>query len=232
MGASVNVGKLFGVRIQIHWTFLLIIAWAVYQGWVQGGDAVTVLLTVALVLAIFICVVLHELGHSLAARNFGIATRKITLLPIGGVASLERMPEDPKQELLVAAAGPAVNLVIAGFLFLFVHSRFRELGDAEAARQFFEKVSAANFLTYLFMTNVMLVAFNAIPAFPMDGGRVLRALLSFKMDRVRATQIAVKVGQLFAIFFFSWVSFTIHCSYSSGCSSISEPPANSLWSST
>ncbi len=202
MRGSLYLGKLFGIRLQIHWTFILIIAWAVYQGWRQGGDAVTILLTVALVLAIFMCVVLHELGHSLTARRYGIQTRKITLLPIGGVASLERMPEDPRQELLVAVAGPAVNVVIAGLLFFFVRGQLGQLDDPEQAQQFFAKVSSQNFLTYLFTTNVLLVVFNAIPAFPMDGGRVLRALLSFRMDRVRATQIAVNLGQLIAIFFF------------------------------
>lgn len=202
MRGSLYLGRLFGIRLQIHWTFILIIAWAVYQGWRQGGDVVTVLLTVALVLSIFVCVVLHELGHSLTARRYGIQTRKITLLPIGGVASLERMPEDPRQELLVAVAGPAVNVVIAALLFFFVRAELDQLNDPEQVQQFFEKVTTRNFLTYLFTTNILLVVFNAIPAFPMDGGRVLRALLSFRMDRVRATQVAVSLGQLIAIFFF------------------------------
>jgi Zn-dependent protease/predicted transcriptional regulator len=202
MKGSLSLGKIFGIRVQIHWTFLLIIAWAVYVGWRQGGNTASVLWTIALVLAIFACVVLHELGHSLTARQYGIVTRKITLLPIGGVASLERMPEEPKQELLVAVMGPAVNVVIAGILYFFIRSQLNIFQQPEEAQKFFQTVTPENFLMYLFTTNIILVVFNAIPAFPMDGGRVLRALLSFRMDRVRATQIASNLGQVIAIFFF------------------------------
>jgi Zn-dependent protease len=162
----------------------------------------SVLWTVAYVLAIFVCVVLHELGHSLTARRYGIHTRKITLLPIGGIASLERMPEEPKHELLVAVAGPAVNLVIAAILFFFVRDQFYIFNDPAEAEAFLATISAGNFLFYLFLTNLLLVAFNAIPAFPMDGGRVLRALLAFRLDRVRATQIAAGLGQFIAVLFF------------------------------
>lgn len=202
MRGSLSLGRIFGIRLQVHWTFVLIIAWAIYIGWSQGGTTEAVLWTVALVLAIFVCVVLHELGHSLTARQYGITTRKITLLPIGGVASLARMPEDPKQELLVAVMGPAVNVVIAGILYFFVRSQLDVLQNPEEAQQFLKTVTAENFLIYLFSTNIVLVVFNAIPAFPMDGGRVLRALLSFRMDRVRATQIASNLGQVIAVFFF------------------------------
>lgn len=203
MKGSLSLGKFFGIRVQIHWTFLLIIAWAVYIGWSQGENVESVLWTIALVLAIFACVVLHEFGHALTARRYGINTRKITLLPIGGVASLERMPEEPKQELLVAVMGPVVNIVIAGILFFFVWSQLDVFQQSpEQAQEFFQVVNGENFLMYLFTTNIILVVFNAIPAFPMDGGRVLRALLSFQMDRVRATQIAANLGQVIAIFFF------------------------------
>lgn len=202
MKGSLSLGKLLGIRVQVHWTFLLIIAWAVYVGWSQGGGLQSVLWTTALILTIFVCVVLHEMGHSLTARRYGIATRKITLLPIGGVASLDRMPEDPKQELMVAVMGPAVNVMIAGVLFFFVRTKLSVFQQPEEAEAFFQQVNAENFLVYLYTTNILLVVFNAIPAFPMDGGRVLRALLSFRMDRVRATQIAADLGKFIAIFFF------------------------------
>lgn len=202
MNSSLNLGRYFGIKVQVHWTFLLIIAWAVYVGWSQGGTVASAFWMIAFVLAIFACVVLHEFGHSLTAKRYGIKTRKITLLPIGGVASLERMPEDPKQELLVAVMGPAVNVVIAALLFFFVRSQFDVLQDPEQAEAFFQTINQQNFLLYLFITNILLVFFNAIPAFPMDGGRVLRALLSFRMDRVRATQIAANLGQIIAVFFF------------------------------
>ncbi len=202
MKESLNLGRVFGIKLEIHWTFLLIIAWAVYVGWSRGGTSNSVLWTIALVLAIFACVVLHELGHSLTARQYGIKTRKITLLPIGGVASLERMPEDPKQELLVAVMGPAVNVVIAAILYFFVQSQLAVFQNPEEAQEYFQFVNGQNFLFYLFTTNILLVVFNAIPAFPMDGGRVLRALLSFRMDRVQATQIAASLGQIIAVFFF------------------------------
>lgn len=202
MRGSLSLGKVFGIRVQVHWTFLLIIIWAIYVGWSRGNSLNSILWTVAFVLSIFACVVLHELGHSLTAKRFNINTRKITLLPIGGVASLERMPEDPKQELWVAVMGPMVNVVIAFILYFFVQSQLTIFDRPEEAEVFFQTITSENFLLYLFMTNILLVAFNAIPAFPMDGGRVLRALLSLKMDRVRATQIASNLGQLIAIFFF------------------------------
>ncbi len=198
MKGSLSLGKISGIRVQIHWTFLLIIIWVAFLEMQKGSDLSTTLLTIAFVLVIFACVVLHEFGHALAARRYGIATRKITLLPIGGIASLERMPEDPKQELVVALAGPAVNVVIALILLVFLYP-FPDYSDQMEQLQ---SISAGNFLFYLFVTNVMLVLFNAIPAFPMDGGRVLRALLAFRMDRVRATQIAANLGQVIAIMFF------------------------------
>ncbi|MFT2010759.1 site-2 protease family protein [Pontibacter sp. 13R65] len=193
---SLNLGRIAGIKILVHWTFLILIGWIVFSEMKRGSDAATTLLSVAFVLTIFVCVVLHELGHSLTAQKFGIDTKMITLLPIGGVASLERMPKKPKQELLIAIAGPAVNVVIALVLYL-VLPPMREVPPQE----FLTPISPANFLYLLFFVNLMLVFFNAIPAFPMDGGRVLRALLAFKLGRVRATQIAANLGQLLAMFF-------------------------------
>ena len=202
MKGSLSLGRIAGIRVQIHWTFLLIIGWVTFVEMQKGSDLSTILITIVFVLVIFACVVLHELGHALAARRYGIATRKITLLPIGGVASLEKMPEDPKQELVVALAGPAVNVVIALILMIFLYP----FPDYSSEMEQLQTINKGNFLFYLFATNVMLVLFNAIPAFPMDGGRVLRALLAFRMDRVRATQIAASLGQVIA-FVFAMIGF-------------------------
>jgi Zn-dependent protease len=161
------------------------------------------LLNVGLVLAIFGCVVLHELGHALAARRYGIQTKKITLLPIGGLASLERIPDEPKQELWVALAGPAVNVAIA-LVLLAITPAFALLpDDASLTVSTFEGLLAT-----LLQANVMLVLFNLVPAFPMDGGRVLRALLALRMGRVRATQIASSLGQFLAVGFVLWGLFS------------------------
>ncbi|WP_266203484.1 site-2 protease family protein [Pontibacter kalidii] len=193
---SLNLGRIAGIKILVHWTFALLLGWVAFTEAQRGSDTATIFLAVGFVLAVFFCVVLHELGHALTARHYGISTKMITLLPIGGVASLEKMPEKPKQELLVALAGPAVNVVIALMLWLVLPS-FSATPDEE----FFLRITPANFLYLLLFVNVVLVVFNAIPAFPMDGGRVLRALLAFKLGRVRATQIAANLGQLLAIFF-------------------------------
>jgi Zn-dependent protease/CBS domain-containing protein len=193
---SLNLGRIAGIKILVHWTFIILIGWIVFSEMQRGSDLTATLLSIVFVLTIFACVVLHELGHALTAKRFGVKTKMITLLPIGGVASLERIPENPKQELLVAVAGPAVNVVIALVLWL-VLPPLRDLPGEE----FFSRITPANFFYLLLFVNLLLVVFNAIPAFPMDGGRVLRALLAFKLGRVRATQIAANLGQLLAIFF-------------------------------
>lgn len=196
MGSSFTVGRIAGIKIQIHWTFLLLLGWIVFSELGKGSNTVTIASTVGFVLTIFLCVLLHELGHSLTAKRYGINTEKITLLPIGGVASLERIPEEPKKELWVALAGPAVNVVIALLLFPFIpFERFAV--DAPVS----SVATVEGFLYALFRINVALVVFNAIPAFPMDGGRILRALLALRMDRIRATRIASTLGQLIAIGF-------------------------------
>lgn len=188
-------GKIAGIGIHVHWTFILLIVWILISHFVQGDSLAMAFEGVAFILAIFGCVVLHELGHALMARRFGIQTRDITLLPIGGVARLERMPENPTEELLVAVAGPAVNVVIAGALFVAV-TFLEGLGGLSDVG-----LVGGGFLVKLMYVNLALVVFNLLPAFPMDGGRVLRALLAQRMDYVRATQIAANVGQFMAIAF-------------------------------
>lgn len=192
---SWKIGTLAGIETRIHVTFLLLLAWVGAAHWIAGRSMDAALNGMAFILALFGCVLLHELGHSLAARRYGIPTRDITLLPIGGVARLERMPEKPAQELWVALAGPAVNVAISAALFIWLsitHS-WAPLGQMH--------VASGPFVERLLVANVWLVLFNLIPAFPMDGGRVLRALLASRMEYVRATQIAAGIGQGLAFVF-------------------------------
>ena len=190
---SWKIGKVAGISVYMHTTFLLLLGWVAFTSWRQGATLVAVLASVGYILALFGCVVLHEFGHALTAKRFGIRTRDITLLPIGGVARLERIPDNPVHELWVALAGPAVNLVIAaGLLFWLALS-----GSLGALNQL--SVVGGPFLPRLLVVNLTLVGFNMIPAFPMDGGRVLRALLAMRMEYTRATQVAASIGQGLAL---------------------------------
>jgi len=201
MKANLNLGSVFGIKIKVHWTFFFLIIWVVFDELKRGGNTKSILYNIAFVLAVFLCVVMHEFGHALTAKHFGITTKKITLLPIGGMASLERIPESPKEELLVVLAGPLVNIVIA--LLLFIIIPVQELFRLNFTETFetLMSFSLQNFLFFLFIVNVGLVVFNIIPAFPMDGGRILRALLAIKLDRVKATQVAASIGQFIAVMF-------------------------------
>ena len=192
---SLKLGSFANIGVYLHWTFALLIGWVFMLHLGAGKSPAEALAGVAFILALFFCVVLHEFGHALTARRYGIATRDITLLPIGGVARLERIPEKPMQEFWVAVAGPAVNVVIAAILFflLVVLDRVHQLTGFDWAR--------GGFLERLMLLNLMLVVFNLLPAFPMDGGRVLRALLSLRLGRTRATAIAANLGQIMAIGF-------------------------------
>lgn len=197
---SWKILEVAGIGVYVHATFGLIIGWVALTFWLQEGSATAMLAGVAFILALFACVVLHEFGHALTAKRYGIRTRDITLLPIGGVARLERMPDDPRQELWVALAGPAVNVGIAVVLFLFLQAigEFQPLDELTVTR--------GSFVERLMLVNIFLVAFNMLPAFPMDGGRVLRALLATRMDYVRATQVAATLGQGMA-FLFGFIGF-------------------------
>ena len=202
MKGTMKLGSVAGIKIEVHWTFSLLLIWIVFLDIQRGGNLSSAILNIVFILLLFVCVILHELGHALMARKYEINTKGITLLPIGGVASLEKMPEKPGQELMVALAGPAVNVVIALLLLLIVPLRVYLGMDAESLEQLVSAPTIQTLLFYLLVANIMLVAFNLIPAFPMDGGRVFRALLSFSMDRTKATEIAASLGQVLAVIFF------------------------------
>ena len=186
MTNSFHLGKFAGIDVKVHWSFLLLPAWILFSTLLAGGSAGSASATILLILAVFGCVVLHEYGHALAARKFGIGTHDIVLYPIGGVASLQRIPKNPLQELLISVAGPAVNVVIAAMLFVSL-----------------AVVPLSGFLGWfilnLAVVNVGLVVFNMIPAFPMDGGRVLRSVLAMFTSHYRATQVATSVGKVSAV---------------------------------
>jgi len=192
---SFSIGRYFGIDLRLHATFLLLLAFLTGVQWLQTGSASAALGGLAFFSALFVCVVLHEYGHALAARRYGVGTRDITLLPIGGVARLERIPDTPRQELWIALAGPAVNVVIAALLALWLAGT-GELGTIAA----FDPVEGS-FAARLLAVNLFLVAFNLLPAFPMDGGRVLRAVLAMRLNHARATRIAANIGQGMAVVF-------------------------------
>jgi len=186
---SLHIARIVGIDVKVHFTFFLLLAFYGLLFFGMGGPAAAVV-GVAFICIIFFCVLLHEFGHALAARRYGIHTPDITLLPIGGLARLERMPDKPSEELVVAICGPLVNVVIAGLLFPFTGPDFSLRLDR----------MDSSLLDMVCAANVMLVLFNLIPAFPMDGGRVLRSLLAMRLDYVRATNIAANIGQTLAVF--------------------------------
>ena len=192
---SLKLGRILGIDVYIHFTFLLLLGFVGLGAWMQDRTVWSAISAVFFWSALFLCVLLHEYGHALAARKYGIGTRDITLLPIGGVARLERMPEKPRQELWVAVAGPLVNVIIAAGLA----SGLVLSGSWQPTSAF--NLLQGNFAERLLYVNLFLVAFNLLPAFPMDGGRVLRALLAMRMDYTRATTIAATIGQCMAILF-------------------------------
>lgn len=190
-----KLGEFRGIGVYVHATFLLLIGFVALSHWSASHDIGKTLEGIGFILALFACVVLHEFGHALTAARYGIKTRDITLLPIGGVARLERMPEEPLHELWVALAGPAVNVVIALILLIGL------MASASLAPLDQLTVTAGPFFERLLVVNVFLVVFNMLPAFPMDGGRVLRALLATRMEYTQATQIAASIGQAMALAF-------------------------------
>jgi Zn-dependent protease len=193
LGWSIPLFRVFGIPLRLHWSFLGLIGYFAWQGWLpdehgQGGGRRGVFWTVALLLAFFTCVVLHELGHCLTARRFGIGTRRILLLPIGGMADMEEIPRQPSREILMTLAGPAVNFVIAGALWLAT-LRIPEIVPL---------YSVPGLAYELLVWNLAMGLFNLVPVFPMDGGRIFRALLATKLPYVRATFIAATVAKVLA----------------------------------
>lgn len=211
MSGSMKVAKLFGIPVFVHWSFLLLFFWIAYLTIATGFGLKFFFWYSALFLGIFICVVFHEFGHALTARRYGVKTRDIILSPIGGIARLEKLPEKPFQEFLVALAGPLVNIGI--FLVLLSIQLVFDVGDLEVWREpdfpsMMNILLRGSFVSFMFTTllglNLGLAVFNMIPAFPMDGGRILRSLLAIPLKRVRATQIAVVIAQILAGFIFIW----------------------------
>ena len=214
MRGSIKIAKLFGVPVLLHWSFLLLIAVGGYYGKALNLEMYEIGWWALFGLSVFACIILHEYGHVLTAKRFGVETRDIVLFPIGGMARLNRLPDRPFQEFLVALAGPLVNVLIAIGLFPFfwfftrpslvVHA----VPDPENIDDNF-----FFFLPLLLFLNLLLALFNLIPAFPMDGGRILRAVLSIKMGRLNATKIAVAIGQVIAVGLIIYGMWSGHFSY-------------------
>lgn len=210
MNSSLLIARLFGIPVRVHWTFALLLGWLVFAnyqqiGVVNWGALSWTLLSVS---SLFACVLLHELGHALMARRYGVATRSIMLLPIGGLAMLDSLPEKPRHELLVALAGPVVNIVLSlvfiPVLLLSVpHDSLLHIVGfwlQPEGNFFLQLISPFDyFMVGLVTLNALVALFNLIPAFPMDGGRILRAALSMVLPRMRATWIAVRLGQFIAL---------------------------------
>jgi len=191
MSWSLNIGRIAGTVVRIHLTFLLFLAWIFFAEYAAEGAA-SALSSITFLLLLFLCVLLHEFGHIFTARYFGVSTPYVTLLPIGGVAQLERIPEEPRQEFLIAIAGPIVNVVIAFLLIVVGGASLQTSAAAGIENMHFSMVDR------LAAVNLFLALFNLIPAFPMDGGRVFRALLATKLGYVRATEVAAMIGQFVA----------------------------------
>ncbi|GAB4272925.1 MAG TPA: hypothetical protein DIU37_00505 [Opitutae bacterium] len=185
-----HLGRPFGIKLELHFTFILLVLFYGWMGWRVQGLPGAVINTTAIIL-IFGCVVLHELGHSLVARHYGIGIRRILLLPIGGMAEFERIPRTPKKELLITLAGPAVNFFIAAALILF--------GGIMPENFLQESLTFHQLLNFVLFVNLVMGFFNLIPVFPMDGGRILRAILAFFLPYIDATRIAVYIGKILAI---------------------------------
>lgn len=201
MGWSFRIARVRGIDIKIHATFFLILIFGAFQwaGSVPGNPVEGALFGMVLMILLFTCVTLHELGHSIAAQLFNIPVREIVLFPLGGVAFIARSPEKPLHELIIAAAGPAVNIIIAAVLFVVTGGIGINFVDVETLLNALREPSLTTMLIWLLFANISLVIFNMIPAFPLDGGRILRAILAMFLGNVQATRIAAAIGQISAV---------------------------------
>jgi Zn-dependent protease len=200
LGWSINLFRVFGIQLAVHASFMLLLAYWGYQGWLEGG-VVGMVWSVGLIVLFFVCVILHELGHSLTARRYGINVPRILLLPIGGMAEFDRIPRKPSQELLITAAGPAVNFLLVALLLPLVWGGF-------SSREEISEYSTVGLIFQLWRANLIMGIFNLVPVFPMDGGRIFRALLATKLPYLRATWWAVMVGRVLAVGFIGWALYT------------------------
>jgi Zn-dependent protease len=191
LGWSINLFRLFGIQLAVHASFGLLLAYYGWTGWQEGG-ATGMLWSVGLIVLFFVCVVLHELGHSLTARRYGVRVPRILLLPIGGMAEMEQIPRRPATELLITIAGPAVNFVLVLLLLPFLWNHL--LGRVPI-----HAFTVPDALVNLWWGNLFMGTFNLLPVFPMDGGRIFRALLAYRLPYVRATWWAVLVGRVLAL---------------------------------
>ena len=200
MGGAFKIGRVAGIDLKVHWTFFLLLAFFAFSGYQGSGSLTNALVTALVIVALFVCVVLHEYGHSLVAQRLGIEIQDITVLPIGGVARLRSLPERPWDEVKIAIAGPLVNVVLAPIFFaiaLLLGATPLDIANIVQGGN-----SLGQIFAYLGFINVALVVFNLIPAFPLDGGRVLRGLLATRLGAVRATDVSATIGQFFAAAFF------------------------------
>lgn len=196
LGWSTNLFRVAGIQLSLHFSFYLLLGFNAWQGWREAGWTGLWWHSGVLV-AFFVCVVLHELGHCFTARRYGVGVSRILLLPIGGVAEFDGIPREPRREVLISLAGPAVNFLLAGALWLVLRALPAPGAFADAAPAGVPDLAAS--LQFLLSWNLLMGTFNLVPAFPMDGGRVLRAVLAGRMDYVRATFWAATVGKVVAV---------------------------------
>lgn len=201
LGWSINLFRVFGIQLAVHASFVLLLAYWGYEGWQEGG-AIGMAWSIGLIVLFFVCVILHELGHSLTARRYGIGVPRILLLPIGGMAEMDRIPRKPSQELLITVAGPAVN-----FAIVFILAAIVGLPSGFPFHPVFED-SFRGLWHLLLHANLIMGVFNLAPVFPMDGGRIFRALLAMKLPYLRATWWAVMVGRVLAVGLIIWALST------------------------
>jgi Zn-dependent protease len=194
MRGSFKIFTIKGISVYLHYTFLIFVAWLLFLYIITGMQWVQLLWSFLFLIAVFSSVIVHEYGHALVAAKFGINAKKITLYPIGGIASIEKLPENPKQELWISGAGPVVSICLAALLLLFAPQKF----SIQSFNEMSGELNQENFVYMLGLINLLLAAFNMIPAFPLDGGRVLRALLALKFNYLKATTIAALIGRTIA----------------------------------